>query len=90
MAGNKRFAAIIFICLTAICATGGAYYLLVHSGWTLALEHEGAAAQAESQVAAPSELDAVARALAQASDGQHFDAEVETSEEVRRDRVEPA
>jgi uncharacterized repeat protein (TIGR01451 family) len=91
MAGNKRFAAIIFVCLTAICATGaGAYYLLVHSGWTLALEHGGAAAQAESQVAAPSELDAVARALAQAPAEQHFDADVESSEQARTDEVEPA
>jgi uncharacterized repeat protein (TIGR01451 family) len=91
MAGNKRFAAIIFICLTAICATGaGAYYLLVHSGWTLALEHGGAAAQAESQVAAPSELDAVARALAQAPAGQHFDADAQSSEQARTEEVEPA
>ena len=46
MAGNKRIAAIIFFCLTAIGATGsGAYYLLVHSGWTLALKHEDTAGQ---------------------------------------------
>ncbi|HJQ78815.1 MAG TPA: hypothetical protein VJ828_02615 [Lacipirellulaceae bacterium] len=90
MAGNKRFAAIIFICLIAICATGaGAYYLLVHSGWTLALEHEGAAAQAESQVAAPSELDAVARALAQATDEQHFDANVKSSEQAHAEGIDP-
>ncbi len=65
MAGNKRIAAIIFFCLTAFGATGGgAYYLLVHSGWTLALKHDDTAGHAQSQAATPAELDAVANAWA--------------------------
>jgi uncharacterized repeat protein (TIGR01451 family) len=75
MAGNKRIAAIIFICLTAIGAAGGAYYFLVHSGWTLALTHEDTAVQTKPQAAGPAELDAVANAWAKPAAEQTFSEE---------------
>jgi hypothetical protein len=66
MAGNKRFATIVFLGLSVLAATGaGAYYLLVSSGWTLALTHQQAAAQPQPAAAAPADLDAVASAWAE-------------------------
>jgi uncharacterized repeat protein (TIGR01451 family) len=94
MAGNKRIAAIIIFTLTAIGATGaGAYYFLIHSGWTLALTQTDAAAGAQSQAAAPAELDAVADAWAKpATEALSDDDSIaaEPSAPARTDVVLPA
>jgi uncharacterized repeat protein (TIGR01451 family) len=86
MAGNKRFAAIIFFGLTALIATGaGAYYLISRGGWTLALTQRNA----DPPAASPADLDEVASAWAEPAPQRRSSA-VHTSAASDNSRVVPA